>query len=289
MSIGSAEPGAFDHSLVMTQMINFSDLLWKTSRTKEARRRTIPFVETSQAVISPALADVEIDQAQIDPTSRIALLMAPHSSGADRFRFLRLRLRELRQLAKLQSIVITSPIPEDGKSTTAICLASSLAEGGKNSVLLIEADLHHPSLAKSLCIPGRPGVAECLEGGVRALSEIRKIEPLGWHLLQAGTTKGNPSELLQSDALPVLMQQVAPHFDWILVDSPPALPLTDAVSLCRNVDGSLLVARADRTPREAIDEALTLIGRKHIVGIILNGTEGLGRYYSSYYGHYVKP
>lgn len=265
-------------------MINFSDLLWKTSRTRDAGRRTIPFAETGEAVISPALVEVPVDEAHIDPAGGLGLLMAPHGSGADRYRFLRMRLRELRQLAKLQSIVITSSIPEDGKSTTAICLATSLAEGGKYTVLLMEADLHHPSLAKRLSIPARPGFAECLEGRADPLSEMRKIEPFGWHLLQAGTPTGNPTELLQSDALSALMQQVSAHFDWILIDSPPALPLNDAVSLSRNVDGTLLVARADSTPREAIDEALTLIGRKHIVGIILNGTESLNHRYSSYYG-----
>lgn len=268
-------------------MINFSDLLWKSGRPRESGRRTVPFAETVPTIVSSALAEIHIEEAKIDPASRLALLMSPHSVGADRFRYLRMRLRELRQLAKLQSVVITSPIPEDGKSTTAMCLATSLAEGGKHTVLLVEADLHRPTLARALAVPPRSGVAECLEGGFEALSEICRIEPFGWHLLQAGTPKGNPTELLQSDALPALIQQVSPHFDWILVDSPPALSLTDTVSLTRNVDGTLLVARADRTPREAIDETLTLIGRKHIVGILLNGTEGLSsRYsrYSSYYG-----
>lgn len=238
--------------------------------------------------ISSALKHALVEKVTLEPDSRAALLMDPQSAGADRFRYLRMRLQDLRQIAKLQSLVITSPIPEDGKSTLAMCLATALAEGGKRSTLLIEADLHHPTLGSSLGLRPARGLAECLESEFDALSEIRKIEPLGWYLLHAGKAKGNPTELLQSDALSALMQRVSPHFDWIVIDSPPALPLTDAFSLSRQVDATLLVARADRTPREAIEETLKLIGRKHVVGIILNGAEGLTGLYSKYYGSYPK-
>jgi Mrp family chromosome partitioning ATPase len=82
------------------------------------------------------------------------------------------------------------------------------------------------------------------------------------------------------------MERLTPYFEWILVDTPPVLPLTDAISLSKQVDATLLVARADRTPREAIEQALTVIGRKHVLGIVLNGTESLGRRYSQYYQKY---
>jgi len=238
--------------------------------------------------ISSVLKHAQIEKVVIEPNSRVALLMDPLSAAADRFRYLRMRLQDLRQVAKLQSLVITSPLPEEGKSTMAMCLATALAEGGKHSTLLIEADLHHPTLGASLGLRPERGLAECLESEFDPLSEIRKIEPLGWYLLHAGKTKGNPTELLQSETLSGLMQRVAPHFDWILIDSPPALPLTDAFSLSRQVDATLLVARADRTPREAIEETLKLIGRKHVVGIVLNGAEGLTSLYSKYYGSYRK-
>jgi Mrp family chromosome partitioning ATPase len=84
-----------------------------------------------------------------------------------------------------------------------------------------------------------------------------------------------------------VIQGVSQHFDWILIDTPPALPLTDAVSLSRQVDATLLVARADRTPREAIQQSLKLIGQKHVVGIVLNGADGLNRL-SDYYGYWAK-
>jgi capsular exopolysaccharide synthesis family protein len=269
-------------------MINFSELLWKSGRKRDKGSRTASVAEVEENEISSALKHALVEKVAIEPDSRAALLMHPKSAGADRFRYLRMRLQDLRQIAKLQSLVITSPLPEDGKSTIAMCLATALAEGGKRSTLLIEADLHHPTLGSSLGLRPARGLAECLESEFDPLSEIRKIEPLGWYLLHSGRAKNNPTELLQSDALSAVMQRVSPHFDWILIDSPPALPLTDAFSLSRQVDATLLVARADRTPREAIEETLELIGRKHVVGIVLNGAEGLTSLYSKYYGSYRK-
>jgi len=269
-------------------MINFSELLWKSGRPRERGLRTAPFADSEEIEVSSALQQALLEEAVLRPESRAALLLDPQSQGADRFRYLRMRLRELRQFAKLQSIVVTSPVPEDGKSTIAMCLATTLAEGGRHPTLLIEADLHRPSVATGLGLRPGPGLAECLEKGFDAMSEIRRIEPLGWYLLKAGGPQGNPTELLQSDALSTLMQNVSPHFDWIVIDSPPALLLTDAFSLSRQVDATLLVARADRTSRQAIEETLKLIGPKHVVGIVLNGAADLNRLYSNYYGYYGK-
>ena len=235
-----------------------------------------------------ALGHVPVEEAVLLHGSRVALLTEPRSVSADVFRFIRMRLRELRELAKLRTLMITSPLPEDGKSTIAMCLATALAEGGKRPTLLIEADLHRPGIAKSLGLRSRPGLAECVEGGLGPMDQIVKVEPLGWYLLQAGKTRSNPTDLLQSEALQAVMQQVSPYFDWILIDTPPVLPLTDALSLSRQADAALLVARADRTSREAIEKAVTLIGKKHVLGIVLNGAEGLSRLYSQYYGAYGK-
>jgi capsular exopolysaccharide synthesis family protein len=267
-------------------VIHFSELFGKSDRTRAQKLRTRSVAEPEESLFPSALQNTPAEEAALKPASSAAILMDPQGAGADRFRYLRMRLRELRQLAKLQSVVITSPLPNDGKSTIAMCLATVLAKGGKHAVLLIEADLHNPSLAKSLGIQPRPGLAECLQSGFDAMSETRKIDPLGWYLLQAGKPKDNPTELLQSEALGALIQRVSPQFDWILIDAPPAQPLTDALSLSRHVDATLLVARADRTPREAIEETIELIGRDHVVGIVLNGEQNLTRRYSEYYGYY---
>jgi Mrp family chromosome partitioning ATPase len=83
------------------------------------------------------------------------------------------------------------------------------------------------------------------------------------------------------------MESLSPHFDWILIDSPPVAPLTDALSWKERADATLLVVRAGCTPTQATEEALTLVGRKHVLAIILNGVEGLDRTYKKYYKAYT--
>ncbi len=230
---------------------------------------------------------IPVEQATIGASSRIALVTNPASPEADRFRFLRMRLRELKETANLHNIVITSPLPQDGKSTIALNLATALAEGGKRSVLLVDGDLHCPRLASSLGIPARPGLAECIESGLDPMSAIRRIEPLKWYFLQAGITKANPSELLHFHAACESFNAVAGLFDWILFDTPPVLPLTDALSLSKNMAASvLMVVRANWTSSNALEEAVARIGPKNIFGIVLNRAEGVDRLYSRYYKLY---
>jgi capsular exopolysaccharide synthesis family protein len=223
---------------------------------------------------------------EVVPETRLVFHLDPRSPSADRYRLLRMRLRESGTSRKLKTILITSPLPHDGKSTVCLNLATALAEGGKKSVLLIEADLHQPALNDRLGLKPCTGLAECLEGTVDPLSVIRRIDPLNWCLLSAGGSRPNASELLQTAALPGVLSSLSPHFDWILMDSPPVLPLSDATSLTRYADATLLVARADRTVREAIDETIAIIGRQRIVGVVLNGVTSSDRSYSKYYKSY---
>jgi capsular exopolysaccharide synthesis family protein len=228
---------------------------------------------------------IPVEQVSLPPESRLVYFTDPHSSGADRFRYLRMILRELWMAGKLKSLLITSSLPGDGKSTVALNLATALAERGKRNVLLIEADLHRPSVGHQLGLPPRQGLAECLESGVDPLSAIRRLEPLGWYLLPAGQADMNPTELLQAEAFGSVMQTVSPLFDWIIVDSPPITPLTDALSLARQTSATLLVAREGKTPRRSLERAIALLGRQRVLGVVLNGVAGLDQLYSGYYGN----
>jgi len=232
-------------------------------------------------------AQIQPEDVQIQPEGRVIFHTDPSSPGADRFRLLRMRLQQLGTARKVRTLLITSPLPGDGKSTIALNLATALAEGGKRTVLLIEADLHRSSLVQQLGLKARSGLAECLEGGLNPLSAVRRLEPLGWYLLTAGQPHSNPTELLQSETLGVVMQKLSPHFDWILIDSPPVAPLTDALSLWRHSNASLLVSRAGRTPSEGLERAISFLGREHVLGVVLNGVEELDQLYSDYYGSHV--
>lgn len=227
-------------------------------------------------------ARIETDEVVIPPGSRLIFHTDPHSPAADRFRTLRLRLQPLWSARKLKKILITSPLPGDGKSTVAINLATALSERGKRTVLLVETDLHHSPLTKNLGLPDRPGLAECLGGGQNPFNLVRHLNPLDWYLLPAGEPNGNATELLQGQMLPLVIDQLSAHFDWMVLDSPPVITLSDVLSLKNHTDGSLLVVRAGRTSQDAVEEAIAVIGKQHVLGIILNGVEQSDLVYHKY-------
>jgi len=238
--------------------------------------------------IVESLVNIPVEEVFPSPFARIALYSDPLGVGSDRFRHLRIYLRELWNSGCLKSLLITSPLPQDGKSTIALNLASVLAEGGKFRVLLIEADLHHPSLTKHLGLQTRRGLTDCLQSNVNPLSVVRRLSPLNWYLLSAGTSVESPGELLQTGAWSSLLQKLQSRFDWILIDSPPVMPVTDALILARQATATLLVAKADRTPQEALEKTIALLGKQRILGVVLNGVDGLERLYSQY-GYYGYP
>jgi len=229
---------------------------------------------------------IPIEEVKVRPENRIALETDPGGPAADRFRLLRIRLRELRKPKELKTLLVTSPLPEEGKSTIAMNLATTLAEGGKRRVLLVEADLHRATMMPQLQLSDGPGLAECLEGGLDPLAATRRLSPLGWYLLPAGKAQSNPTELLQGDSLGKVMQQMSVHFEWILIDAPPIIPLSDALLLCRQADATVLVVRAGRTSKDDVGKAIELLGKHNLLGILLNGVDGLDSMYSRYSTYY---
>jgi capsular exopolysaccharide synthesis family protein len=229
-----------------------------------------------------SLERVPVVEADITHASRIVFFTDPDCPGSDRFRLLRMRLRPLWETGKLKTLLITSAQAREGKSTVSLNIATTLAEEGKKRVLLIEGDLCHPSLADALGVSGGEGLAECLEAARNPLSLLRRIEPLGWYLLTAGRAQGNTSELLQSPILAHIFDALRPCFDWIVIDTPPVIPLTDTMSLKQFADAGLLVVRADVTAREAVEAAIGRMGTQNLVGILLNGSTALDRLYSDY-------
>jgi capsular exopolysaccharide synthesis family protein len=213
----------------------------------------------------------------------------PNSPIADRFRLLRMRLRSPSATGKLQTVLITSALPGDGKTTVALNLATALAEQRKRKVLLIEADLHRGCIAEQLGLKAEVGLKECLQDGLNPLSAIRRVEPFGWHLLQSGTLRVvNPTELLRPQELSAVLRKLSIHFDWIVVDSPPVLALTDGIALSQVVDGTLVVARAERTSSKAVEDAIALLGRKQVLGLVLNGVSTVDQPYSAYHNYYKR-
>ena len=229
---------------------------------------------------------VETVVGQVPVESHVVVHTDPRSAGADRFRLVRLRLKNLQATRELKTLLITSPLPGDGKSTVALNLATALSEKGKHPVLLLEADVYRPTLLKKLGLKAWPGLTDCYRRGSDPRLAIRRIEPLGFYLLPAGQPANDGSGLILSSFTPQLIKDLSSSsFSWILIDSPPSTPVADILALKAPADATLLVARAGHTPREAIEESARNLGREHIMGIILNGVEGLDRMYSKYYGY----
>jgi capsular exopolysaccharide synthesis family protein len=245
---------------------------------------------TGIATATPTLPEFAVEEAQLSAKNRIVYYADPRSPAADRFRLLRMRLKEPWSAGKLKKLLITGPLAHDGKSTVVLNLATALAERGKRTVLVVEADLHHSSISQSLKLRPWAGLTGCLvEDSAPPLSAIRRIEPLGWYLLPAGEPRKNPTELLQTPAFGMVMQKLTPCFDWILIDSPPVIPLTDSLSLQQHADASLLVVRAGQTPREAVEQTIELLGKKNILGVVLNGVEAKNHLYYQYHDSNKRP
>ena len=224
---------------------------------------------------------------QLGPESRLIFHTDPTGPGAERYRLLRIRLQAIRAEAPVKTVLITSPGPQEGKSTLALNLAAALSEKKNQSVLLLEGDLRCPSLARELGLKLPSGLTQCSRSDAALQSVIWKIEPLGFHLLPCGKSIKNPVEILNSEWFAEATEKLASSFDWILIDSPPAIPVVDTLSLKARADATLIVARAGRTQQSAIDDAVRILGQDHILGIVLNAVEKFDRGYDEYYRHYA--
>jgi capsular exopolysaccharide synthesis family protein len=204
--------------------------------------------------------------------------------GAEKFRFLAVRLRQLRQNRPLKKVLITSTIPQEGKSTVANNLACTLARKKQQKTLLLEGDLRRPSLAAQFGFGKLPGLCEWLSGQTETIN-IYRLEGLGLWILPAGSAPENPLELMQSGKLAALMQQLEAWFDWIVIDSPPVLPLADASLWSRLADGVLLVTRKGTTEKQQLQRGLEVIEKSKLLGALVNGSENVA--HSDYYQRYT--
>jgi len=223
---------------------------------------------------------------QLSDESRIVVHQDPRSAAADRFKMMHIRLKELQAANNLKTILITSALPGDGKSTVALNLATVLAEKGRYPVLLLEADVYRPVLSKRLGVRPWGGLTQCYLRGTEPARAIRRIEPLGFYFLPAGEPARDADRPLQSSFVISMMNSLSAYeFGWILIDAPPTTPVADVLVLKAQADATLLVARAGATPVESIEDSIRNLGREQVIGLVLNGVEGINRAYSRYYGY----
>jgi capsular exopolysaccharide synthesis family protein len=219
----------------------------------------------------------------IPEESRLVAVAEEGSLGAEKFRFLAVRLRHLRQNRPLKKVLITSTIPQEGKSTIAANLACTLARRKQQKTLMLEGDLRRPSLANQFGIGKIPGLCEWLGGQTESIN-IYRLERLGLWILPAGAAPENPLELMQSGKLSLLMEQLESWFDWIVIDSPPVLPLADTSIWSRLADGILLVTRKGTTEKQQLKRGLEAIEKSKLLGAVVNSSANVE--HSDYYQRY---
>ena len=205
--------------------------------------------------------------------------------GAERFRTLRSRLSQIAATQKLKKIIVTSSIPAEGKTFVAANLANSIVRQHDRRVLLIDADLRASRLHLVLGAPASPGLTDYLRGEADEVAVIQQGSDGNLFFIPGGSLVSNPSELLLGDRMKLLLERVSPLFDWIILDSPPALPVHDASMLADLCDGVLFVVRAGQTDCEMAEKASAEFRDKGLLGVVLNGVEKGDSYGTYYYGY----
>ena len=213
------------------------------------------------------------------------------SVRTEAFRLLRTNLQFLNPDTRPRSIVITSALPSEGKTTTAVNLAIALAQTGLR-VLLVDGDLRRPSAAGLLGLERSVGLTTVLVGRSELNDSIQRHHASGVYFLASGPIPPNPTEILQSKAAQHLFDTMEGMFDMVILDAPPLLPVSDAAIMARDVDGALLVVRHAKTTREQVRlsaQRLQQVGA-NLLGVVINVTPKKSADYDGYaYGYGYEP
>jgi capsular exopolysaccharide synthesis family protein len=185
----------------------------------------------------------------------LTLITDPHGVHAESIRRLRTNLLFVDITTRKHSFVVTSAMPGEGKTTTVVNLAMALADTGAR-VLLVDGDLRNPSVARSMGLEGTVGLTTILIGSAVPDDVVQQWRDTSLYVLPAGQIPPNPSEILGSEPMATLFDHLTKEFDYVLVDSPPVLPVIDAVVINKLVGGLLFVVAADRTRKRDLSSAI---------------------------------
>jgi protein-tyrosine kinase len=227
---------------------------------------------------------------QWSPDSKTMLFFNQEDNaiGTEQFRTLRARLYQMREKVPLKKILVSSPLPKEGKSFVAANLAQVLVRQHGRRVLLIDGDLRVARLHAALGTTSAPGLGDYLLGEGDEFSVMQRGPMENLFFIPCGRTVAQPTELIANGRLKILMQRVETLFDWIIIDSPPAIPVSDANQLANFCDGVLMVVRSNATPYDSAQKAREEFAGKTMVGVVLNGIARADSYLKYYYEVYEK-
>ena len=238
----------------------------------------------SVAKTLPDFVSWTVDTERVEP--RLISITHPHSNYCEEYRSLRTHVLHKSQRQKLQSIVVASVNPSEGKSVTALNLSWMLAQTDGVKCLVIDSDLRMPSLADYLGIETDRGLSHVLAGEATLAESIVRLEPSGLHILPGGDARNDVAELISGPRFKEILREAREMFDYIIVDAPPLGIFTDATVLINQADGAILVVRANRTKYSAIDRILDPLPKERLLGVVLNQSEDVLDESHYNYGYY---
>jgi polysaccharide biosynthesis transport protein len=225
---------------------------------------------------------------QQDSVETISYLR-PQSQSAEAYRTLRTSILLSSWGAPPKVLLVTSPLAQEGKTTTSVNTAIVLAQRGAR-VLLVDADLRRPSIHKAFGLPQTPGLSEFLTGNIPECPITPWAQFPNLHLLPSGGSPPHPAELLGSALMNSTLVEWRKQFDHIVIDTPPALSVTDAVLLSVQADSVMLVIRSGQTTKQALRRARQLLAyvNSKVMGVVVNAMDLNASDYYYYYGYYGK-
>ena len=208
----------------------------------------------------------------------------PKSIAAESYRTLRTNIEYSSFDKEYKVIMVTSSEPGEGKSTTAGNLALCLAQGDKK-VILVDCDLRKPSLHKKFKVSNIIGLSDVIIGKEELVTAFHRYNK-NLVILTSGKIPPNPSEMLSSKTMTVLLEELKNNFDYIILDTPPVQAVTDSQILSTKSDGTIIVVKAERTKKDSVENSINLLKKvnANIIGTVLNGVDNSRNKYYYYYG-----
>lgn len=206
------------------------------------------------------------------------------------FKGLRAKVEYKIEMVELRVLAMTSAVAGEGKTLTAVHLAANMASTGRKKVLLVDLDLRKGDVAKLFGFAPDSGLSEFLSGSVPGDKIIRNSAVPGLYVIASGQTISSPADLLAGERFRSLLRDLREQFDLVILDTPPILPVPDALTISEQVDAFIVLFRLNHTPHHLLRQAVEELGERKIMGVVLNGEEKKSdKYYSRYYGKYYKP
>ena len=222
---------------------------------------------------------------QFPPRFSVFAAEANDYAAAERFRTLRSRLFQISGTRPLRCLLLTSSLPGEGKTFVASNLAQSIIRQADRKVLVIDADLRVSRLHHTLGAENEPGLSDYLKGDADLTKVLQVGKDGALSFISGGTRVSDPSELLQGEKMKALLERMARMFDWVILDSPPAIAVHDASILAELCDGVLFVVRAGATDSTIAQKAAAEFQDEKLLGVVLNRVDKSESYGEHYYGY----